>query len=385
MSVEERAQHAGRGTVAAFERSTDVMTGFDQLVGRRQSQRRSRVVAVAVAAVAVVFAVLAVQSVLSVDPTPEPMDGQVPQGPFDWVSVQGTTMEIRDASGKLRWTRDLQSLGIPVADLRYPYLSNAGWLSASTDGGMWLVDLTDPAPEPRFIKGTWDSRAWSPNGKVLAALYGAPDGRQFHPSLVDPRTGMLTPLAGWFTGGGPNPAWTADSSGVLSVRREKLVVTPVDGGPDEQTIPDLWLRGDRTIGAGGRSLSWSRWTVRVAERDDARSVWYDRDLPDPIVGGNFTTNAQAALLLLQNPSDTSRVTVVRVDGTSAPEVIAHPRVDGEASWFVLAPDDSLAQITIGNRSWLLPLTGDDTTVVRTPGFLGWVTDDLIDDLATTSN
>jgi hypothetical protein len=73
VTIEERGRTAGRGTVVVFEASTDVVDGFDQLVDRRQSQRRNRTMAIAVAVVVAVFAVFAVQGTLSPDSTPEPM------------------------------------------------------------------------------------------------------------------------------------------------------------------------------------------------------------------------------------------------------------------------------------------------------------------------
>jgi len=114
MSLDERARSAGLGTVQVFQESTDVATEFGRLVARRRSQRRSRVGAVAVV-VAVVLVVFAVQGSFSNAVFPEPMDGQVPQGPFDWVSTRGTTVEIRDATSS--W--DFVPTPLPTMPSRY--------------------------------------------------------------------------------------------------------------------------------------------------------------------------------------------------------------------------------------------------------------------------
>jgi hypothetical protein len=103
---------AGQRTVKTFQASTDVAANYDDLLHRRQSQRRIRAGALAAAAVVAVLAVLSVQANLAADPQPQPMQpapglniGDVPvwyddAGLHRGDVVEQTPVELRRLDGQ---------------------------------------------------------------------------------------------------------------------------------------------------------------------------------------------------------------------------------------------------------------------------------------------
>ena len=353
----------------------------------------------------------------SVTPSPDgsaasttPTSMPAPTGPYDVVLLRGTTLVALDSTGVERWSRDLAEAGMKRADLQYAYVSSAGWVSVETTTSMSVFDLKDPSLTRRTLRGSFDTRAWSPDGRLLACLFHPRDEdastARSDAAVIDPATLAVTDVLA-FTGGGPDPAWTLDSASLLwqndtnepedpGSETALYSIRSVADGTIRTDVPPLAFRARRSVTVGGLSLSFAPspgepQTVVATSNDGSATPWYQSDLsPDTVVDASFTADGTAAWLLLSRASGTPALILARTDGTGGASIVSTVDVDSNKWNFFqsLAPDDSMVvagSVTHPNaknptfNGYLLATDG--APGIHLAGdFVGWIPDSLVDQL-----
>ncbi|HEY5136645.1 MAG TPA: hypothetical protein VIJ41_12700 [Candidatus Nanopelagicales bacterium] len=350
-------------------------------------------------------------------PTPVPP----PTGPFDVMVLRGTTLVVLDGSGAVRWSRDLKGSGLIAANLPSTYVSTAGWLSTDNPGphfqtsmagdSMSLLDLQHPSTPPRTIEGYVDKQAWSPDGQLLFVMMATVDNPQGRSVVIDPATGSMRTLSlSRPPGGGPDPVWAADSTGLLYMDESNRpsAVTPIDGSPLRPGVPALWFRSSRYIAAGGSWIAQGACnpcgpreteagdsqTLRVSDSGGTATTWYAHDLaPLRLVDTSLTADGNAAWLLLTNTTGAPAVTLARADATRHTRAISSTPVDSPPSngWGIIAnsPDDAMliaASVTSPDAAKTATFTVYVLHPDGSPGlhldgsFVGWVPSSVVDQL-----
>jgi Tol biopolymer transport system component len=144
---------------------------------------------------------------------------------------------------------------------------------------LWLADVDGGDPRPLLTEGgPWSRPAWSPDGRTLAVVGGAPGaGRIF---LVDPESGSARPLSPSEPAGQGDPAWSPDGKRIVFVRgtgpRAEIAVAEVATGAVERLTTNEVEEGSPAWSPNGERIAF------VSRRPSGRdNVW----LMDPD-GGN---------------------------------------------------------------------------------------------------
>jgi hypothetical protein len=361
------------------------------------------------------------EPITSTTPTPSSTGRPVtpdPRGPFEAVTVRGTTLVAVDAQGHERVVRDLSlpPLGLSAADLEFPRISSTGWLSLSKARPAGSVDITfvnvlDPRSQLVVVTGKFDIRTWSPDGIHLAVTdYGGCGACR---NYTDPSTGKTTQLSGGAAvtvidartgarskvdihggavpGGGPRVVWTDDGSGVVvwSSDGKHLLVAPVAGGPVQNDVPALWYDGGaRYLTPDGAQFDGAG----LVAPDGTTSSLYHGEVTGATVAGDGTLSrdGRSAFVLLKT-ADQKSLLVARVDPGARPTVVATLGADTTTSnaFLEAAPDDSILLVsTMGNgkndllHRYVVSVDGGpahqvDGTIV------GWLPASVVNAIATT--
>ena len=325
-----------------------------------------------------------------------------------------------DRSGAVHWSRDLKDSGLAVADLASAYVSTAGWLSVNHPGpnpttsmagdSMVFLDLRNPSTPPRTIEGYVDQRTWSPDGRLLFVMMATVDSPTGRGVVIDPATGSMLTLASVSPpGGGPDPVWAADGTGLLYMDRSNrpTAVTPIDGSPLRPGVPALWFRYSRYIAEGGSwiaqgacqpcgpqvSQAGDQQVLRIS--DSAATVtWYDHDLPKlQLVDTSLTVDGKAAWLLLTSSTGAPALTLARADAARQTSQISTTPVDSapKNGWGIVgvAPDDSALVAAADTAPDGASTPAFTEYLLRTDGsaglhldgsFAGWVPSSLVENL-----
>jgi hypothetical protein len=319
-----------------------------------------------------------------------------------------------DAQGRERAVRDLAPLKLSAADLEFAYVSTAGWLAVEPGGsasqgaiGHEFVNLLDPQAKPVLVRGLFDQRTWSPDGTRMATTKS---GKGL--VIIDAATGAETTLdqhGQGLPGGGPSVIWTADGTGILVADGSQppawtsanLYVAPVDGGPLQNTIPDLWERGGgHSIAAGGLQLDTTACSlpdcpagqVRVIDLSGAATTLYSGDLPGTtLAAATLNRDGRSAFLLLASAVP-NRLEIARSDAGRRPTVLATvPVVTTAGAALGISPDDSTALVhTYTNPNaanptvnyYVVPLDGSPARAAQ-GSFAGWVPTEVVNAIAAT--
>ena len=431
MSIDDLARSAAQDLCATAASTFDVDGGLERIPvsSRRRTiaQQGTALVLVVLVLIVGAFAVrpylgAAPEPVTSGTPTPSVSHRTpvpAPIGPFEALMIRGTTLVAIDAHGRERTVRDLAPLGISAADLQFGYVSTAGWLAVEPGGrsnsagiGHEFVNLLDPGAKPVLVRGGFDQRTWSPDGTRLATTESPLDNGTFaagggnFPVIIDAATGVKTTLdqhGKSLPGGGPSVIWTADGSGIVVAEGTRfpgftsahLYVAPVDGGPLQNTVPDLWERGGHSITVGGLQLDHSTCfmpdcpagEVRVLDSSGAATKLYSGDLPGTkLADATLSRDGRSAFLLLASAVP-NRLEIAQSDAARQPSVLATvPVVTTAGASLGISPDDSTLLVdTITNPNaanpainyYVVPLDGSPA-YASDGNFAGWVPTEVVD-------
>jgi hypothetical protein len=349
-------------------------------------------------------------------PTPSPSvshgtPAPAPAGPFEALVIRGTSLVAIDVQGHERTVRDLAPLGISARDLRSGYVSTAGWLTFEPGGaaskaaiGHEFVNLRDPRAKPVLVRGLFDQRAWSPDGTRLATKASGNI-----PVIIDAATGARTALETHgmgLPGAGPDVIWTADGTGIIvsdtggrkspAFLAAHLYVAPVDGGPLQNTVPDVWESG--VIATGGLQLDHEpcfmpncpAGKVAVLDSTGVTTTWYDGDLPGTkLADATLSSDGRSAYILLASATP-NQVQIARTDAGRNPSVLATvPVVTTAGAGLGISPDgSSLIVYTITDpngpqfavNEYVVPMDGSPSYVVD-GSLAGWVPTDVANAIA----
>ena len=340
-----------------------------------------------------------------------PVTAVPPRGPFDAVSVRGTTLVAIDAQGHECVVRDLAlpPLGLSANDLQFPRISATGWLSLGFSNSITFVNLLDPQSQSVVVTGRFDTRTWSPDGIHLAVtsysgcgVCPSTDPRTKKTTLqgggaavvvVDAATGAESRVdiqGGKVPGGGPRVVWTEDGTGVVvwGAGDTKLEVVPIDGGPVRADVPALWFDG------GSRYLRPDGWQIDGAgliAPDHTTMTLYNGELTGTTVEDSTLTRDGNSALVLLKTADQKSLIVARTHPGAPPTVVATLPTDttNSSAFLEPAPDDSAVVVsTLGHgkdavlHGYVVPL--DASPAHPVPGtIVSWVPTDIVNAIAAT--
>ena len=435
MSIDDLARSAAQDLRATAAGTFDVDGGLVRIPvsSRRRTfaQQGTALVMVVLVLIVGAFAVrphlgAVPEPVNSRTPTPSvshPTPAPAPNGPFEALVIRGTSLVAIDAHGRERAVRDLAPLGISAYELQFLYVSSAGWLSfqpgssaSKSEGiGLEFVNLLDPQAKPVIVSGGFDQRTWSPDGTRLATTESPLDNGTFaagggnYPVIIDAATGAKTTLdqhGMGLPGDGPSVIWTADGTGIVMSApgglpdrpASQLHVAPVDGGPLQSTIPDLWERGGHSITVGGLQLDHSTCfmpdcptgEVRVVDSSGAATSLYGGDLPGTkLADATLSRDGHSAYLLLASAVP-NRLEIAQSDAGRQPSVLATvPVLTTAGASLGISPDDSTVLVhTYTNPNsanptinyYVVPLDGSPAYAAH-GSFAGWVPTDVVNAIA----
>jgi hypothetical protein len=268
-----------------------------------------------------------------------------------------------------------------------PVPSADGWLALVDGDASEFIDLRDPgrASRPFSVGEATTGFSWNPDGRFAAW------DESGVVTLIDPETGTATEL----TVRGPLHdvvGWTADGSALLArgeggesiyqggerVADAVWRVIRLDGGPDEDAVPDLDLGLIRSaqFGRGGARLQLCDppdcpdvplGAVVGEALDGSVTTWYRDELaPDAVDDASFGGDGTAVWLLLDRRVGGRQFVLARVDAPGTPRVVAAsglpaPEYD-PFSILGVAPDDSLVAVEASGFVLVEPITGRATQI-----------------------
>ena len=390
--------------------TSDERTAIQQRGTRMRRRRHALQIGIPATLAAAAVAVAALAGVTNPNAGPEPITRTScaptstglpvttvpPPGPYDAVSLRGTTLVAIDAHGHECDVRDLSGapLGLSPAEFEFARISAAGWLSLergrpSGHNGpsvdITFINLLDPQAARAVVNGHFDIRTWSPDGVHLAVT-----GADAHVTVIDAATAAKSTVdiqGGGVPGGGPRVVWTEDGTGVVVWRPDGkgLEVVPIDGGPVRDHVPALWFDGGaRYLNPEGMQISGAH----LIGHGTTSSPWAAGLNDATVIDSTFTRDGRSAFMLLTS-ADGKSLLVARTSPGSPPTVLATMPKDTTFSGAYIepAPDDSMVLVrTVGvdhvMRNYVVPL--DSSPARLAPGNIpSWVPADVVDAIART--